>query len=300
MKKFLKKYGILIFVFLVLISIFSFNAYKYLKNAHNLELKDYETREICSKNNLDENMKRFCDEVEKTPVYKIDFYSMFYSTFCQGYYYMTLFIFLLIVIPSINTVCKFMKNNIFKNSLLREGYRTSIFKLFISAYRSALILPILTIIAFIVCYVSTGNFDFMNAVEGNSVSWSINSLKTPVIFMSIYVFKIFVVSLIYVNISLIACRKNQSFIISTITSFLYFIAIEVFLEVVCNMLISNMIFKSDFGILFNILSIFSLFDYYGLFYSILIPVFLLIISFFVVYLLYRNKEKILIECEKNA
>lgn len=207
--------------------------------------------------------------------------------------------FLFITVPSIGVVCSFFKNNILKNALTRQSYKKVMIKLFIKAYKPALILPILTIIAFAVCFFSTGNFDFNNAIQGNLVSWNIDSIKNPILFMGIYTLRIFIVSLVYINISLLICKKNHNFVVATILSYLCFIGIEIFLEVVCNLLIFTVILKSGFGIVLNILAIFSLFDYYGLMYSILIPFLFLIVTTILVYCNYKNKEKLIIECEKS-
>ena len=300
MKKILKNNWLLIIIFLALLSIFLFNTYKYLSNAHQLEKSSIEASEKCSKNNITEAMLEYCEEVEKAPTYKIDFYSMFYSTYSQGYNFMIFIIFLLITIPSIRIVCPFFKNNILKNTLTRQSYRKVIIKLFAKAYKSALLLPILTIVAFIICFISTGNFDFNNAIEGNFVSWSKDSMQSPFLFMFVYTFKIFIISIIYINICLIICKKNHNFVTATILSYLCFIAIEIFLELVGNTLIFTVILNSGFGIVLNILAIFSLFDYYGLAYSILIPLIFFVITSVIVYFEYKNKEKMLIECEKNA
>lgn len=300
MKRILKNNWLLIVVFLLLFLIFLFNTYEYLNNAHMLEKSSLEVSEKCSKKNLTEDMIEYCKEVEKAPPYKIDFYSMFYSTYSQGYNFMIFIIFLLITISSIKVVCPFLKNNILKNALTRQSYRKVIMKLFAKAYKPALLLPILTIVAFIICFILTGNFDYNNAIQGNYVSWSASSIKSPFLFMIIYTVRIFIVSLIYINISLLVCKKNHNFAIATILSYLCFIAIEIFLEVVCNMLIFTVILKSGFGVVLNILAIFSLFDQYGLVYSILIPLVFFIITAIFVYFEYKNKEKLMIECEKNS
>lgn len=299
MKKKIKNNWLLIIVFLLFFSVFLFNVDAYLDNAKMLKTSSLEVSEKCNRKDLDDEMLEYCQEIKNTPTYKIDFYSMFYSTYSQGYNFMIFVVFLLITIPSIAVVCSFLKNNILKNTLTRESYKKVMIKLFSKAYKPALILPILTIIAFIVCFISTGNFDFNNAIQGNFVSWNIDSIKNPILFMVVYILRVFIVSLVYINISLLICKKNHNFVVATILSYLCFIGIEIFLEVVCNLLIFTVILKSGFGVVLNILAIFSLFDYYGLMYSILIPFLFLIVTTILVYCNYKNKEKLIIECEKS-
>ena len=92
MKRILKNNWLLIAIFLLFLCIFLFNTYKYLNNAYMLEKFSFEVSEKCNKNNMTEDMVEYCEEIEKAPPYKIDFYSMFYSTYSQGYNFM-IFIF---------------------------------------------------------------------------------------------------------------------------------------------------------------------------------------------------------------
>lgn len=300
MKKMLKEDSIIFIVLIALLSIFSFNVYKYLLNFNNQREQELEIKNECKQNPpTDLERKEFCMEVEEQPLPKLDFYSMFFSTFAQGYHSITFIIFLLIIIPTVLKMNRFLKNNSFKNYLSRQSYKKTISNLLLNSSKSVLILPILTIIAFVVCYLCTGNFDYENALQGGYVTWSQETMTNPFIFALTYIFRIFLLSILYVNIAICVCKKNHNFFISTIISYLLFLGIEIFLEVFCNMIISNIIFKSDFGVVFNILSIFSLFDYYGLVYSILIPIIFVLISMYIVYSKYKDKEKIIIECEKN-
>mgnify|MGYP003180301813 CR=1 FL=1 len=68
MKKILKNNWLLIIIFLALLSIFLFNTYKYLSNAHQLEKSSIEASEKCSKNNITEAMLEYCEEVEKESI----------------------------------------------------------------------------------------------------------------------------------------------------------------------------------------------------------------------------------------
>lgn len=300
MKKIFKENIIYIIIFIILLSILLVNTKNYIINHQNLIKSENEIRNSCEvttyKTNEEEEK---CKLVKKTPEYKTDFYSMLYSIFTQGFSKVTLMFFLLITIPPIYTVCKFFRNNMLQNYLTRQNYKKIISNLFLKVSKSLLLLPTIAIIAFIICMLYTKNFDYHNAVEGGFVAWQIDSLKNPIIFMIIYTFRLLVISVLYVNIALIVCKKNHNFFTSTILSYLTFCAIEIVLEVFVNMIIFNIIFNSNFGTLFNIVSTLSLFDYYGLLYSILIPISLTIISICILSKVYSNKEQLLIECEKN-
>ena len=53
------------------------------------------------------------------------------------------------------------------------------------------------------------------------------------------------------------------------------------------------------GVIFNIMNMITFNDSYGMFFTILVPLILTIISFLVLIKLYKNKENLLIDCEKN-
>lgn len=300
MKRLIKKNLTNIVIFMFLLTILLINTGNYIVNHQNLLKRETEIRNSCEilvYETKDEEEK--CELIRNTPEYKIDFYSMLYSVFTQGFSKVTLIFFLLITIVPIYTVCKFLKNNMLKNYLTRKSYKKIILDLFLKASKSLLILPTIAIIAFIICMLYTKNFDYQNAVDAGFVAWKIESLKNPILFMLIYIIRLLVISTLYMNIALIVCKKNHNFFTSTILSYLAFCAIEIVLEVIVNMIIFNIIFKSSFGTLFNIVSTLSLFDYYGLCYSILIPIFLMTISIFILAKTYSSKEQLLIECEKN-
>ena len=245
MKEFLKKNWISSLIFLILISILFMNEYKYLKNTNKLENSNREAIEKCNKDEIPENMITFCEEVKKLPNLRPEFYSMFYNTYSQGFNFMIFIIFILVIIQPTKNICYFLKNNVIKNTLTRQKYKKTIVKLFLEAYKPALLLPILTIIAIITCYILTGNIDFNNAIKGHTVSWTLSSMKNPILFSIVYILRIFMISLIYINISLIVCKKNHNFIIATILSYLSFIAIEILLEVIFNTLIFKILLLSD-------------------------------------------------------
>ena len=111
--------------------------------------------------------------------------------------------------------------------------------------------------------------------------------------LSIYMFTIF-----FINIGLIVARKNHSIIVVLIESFLVFLAIDVVIEIVIGTIIGNIIVGGRIS-RFNILNV--LYVNYASNYldMILFPLILLILSFIILKLKYNNKEKFIIDIEKN-
>ena len=105
-------------------------------------------------------------------------------------------------------------------------------------------------------------------------------------------------SILYINLGLISLRKSKNIIITILEAYLLFIGIEIFLEVFLN----NFILYSIFGI--NLFGFLNILDIYTFSYTIgLIPYLslsftIVLLSFIVLKLLYKNKEKTFIEWEK--
>lgn len=118
-------------------------------------------------------------------------------------------------------------------------------------------------------------------------------------FILIYILNNLFTTLIYVNISLIVSRKYHNYFVSLILTFLSILGIQLFLEVVLNGLISGIMFKSDIGIIFNIINSVPFNDSCGIYYPILFTFIVLIITQVILHYSYKNKEKLIIDIEKN-
>lgn len=289
-----------IFSFVILLLILTFNVVGYIKNDRILRQDDNAARKYCDEIQIDDSVGlEKCKLINDTPIYKTDFYSMTYSVFSQGFSVFTYVIFFIITIPFVYAICNAYKNGVLTNLLTRKSYKGALITLFFDSAKTVFILPVIAIIAFIVCYLYTGNFDFNNALNGGFVSWSAQTMQSPVVFMFVYIFRVLCLSIGYLNIAFCVCKKQHNFFVASIVSYLIFIAIELFLELFCNVILLQGVFGTDIGVVLNIISVFSLFDYYGLIYSLLIPFIVVLLTFGVVVNTYWNKESLLIECEKS-
>ena len=105
----------------------------------------------------------------------------------------------------------------------------------------------------------------------------------------------------YVNIGLCVARKHHNYFIAIALTLLSIIGIELFLEVGVSVLIFNIILNNhtNVGILFNIINMVAFNDQYGFGTCMIVPSILMIISSIVVFKFYKNKEDLIIDCEKN-
>ena len=83
-------------------------------------------------------------------------------------------------------------------------------------------------------------------------------------------------------------------------SFLTIIGIELFLEIVVSGIVFGNIFNVNYGILFNIINAIPFNDSYGIVWPVVFSLGMNMIIMFIIYLVYRNKEKLIIDVEKNG
>lgn len=199
-----------------------------------------------------------------------------------------------------------------KHKLLRMSYRKYITCQFVELMKSTWILPFSMLVLFVLCCVFTKNFDFSNAApqilgyapDGNPIVMNniaiinMEFYKYPIQLMITYFLTLFFHSIFYANISFIICRKNKIFLVSLLESFLVFVIIAIISELGLQY-ISSFIFGIDFLVgIFNITGIWIYCDINN-FLAILIYGFLLsLISFLVAKNSYKDKERLLRDCEK--
>ena len=72
-----------------------------------------------------------------------------------------------------------------------------------------------------------------------------------------------------------------------------------FLEIVVNGLIFGLVFKSEVGNIFNIMNLLIFNINYGVSKLLIFTISFFLLTFILVLILYKNKEKLIIDCEKN-
>ena len=102
--------------------------------------------------------------------------------------------------------------------------------------------------------------------------------------------------LIFCNIALCIARKKHNFVSSIILTFITYIGIEILLEVGISNLLLNTVFKVNLSPLISILNMMSFNDNNGIVFPLVTPFIVLLISYIVIYFMYRDKEKLIIDC----
>lgn len=296
MKRFLKN-NILIIVIMVIVSILLLNGgYKSLQEYKGYVNADQQLIKECEKEGT--NQKEWCEEAIKNKDVELDFYTVFADALTWQVQYIGYVAFLIVVIPTMIKVCKKLKYKQIINSNSRESYHSFLKKLLKTAYQYIWVLALLSLIMMIPIMMNTSLNPEYAIIKSHGM-WKSNIIYHPVLFVISYVINVTLYSMIFVHIALLVARKQQKTIPCIIISYVLYLAIEIFLETVVKVIIFQRIFHSEFGMIFNIINVFGMNDLYGVGTLLLLNLCMVLISFALVYLAYKNKEKFVIQCEKN-
>ena len=203
---------------------------------------------------------------------------------------------LFIILPCLYDFCKVLKSKMIVNMFNRDNYYHVLKKCFFSCLQNSFVVIIPLLILLICSYIYSGHFDFTYALNMGNRDFYFKA--NPFIYILLYMLSIYMFTIFFINIGLIVARKNHSIIVVLIESFLVFLAIDVVIEIVIGTIIGNIIVGGRIS-RFNILNV--LYVNYASNYldMILFPLILLILSFIILKLKYNNKEKFIIDIEKN-
>lgn len=204
---------------------------------------------------------------------------------------------LFIIIPACYFITKYFRNRMIVYENNRRSYLKNLLNVFKKSYILSIFPSIILLIVFYFYYKYTGRLSVFE-YEANSIFWS--HIDKPILFIFIYLINLILTNLIYINICILVSRKYHSYFISVILSFLLIIGLQLFLEIVVGGIICRTIFKTEIGILFNIMNAIPFNDYYGVAWPLVFSFSMNLIIIFIIYLVYKNKEKLIIDCEKNS
>ncbi len=304
MKNFLRKYGLMFFtgIFLLGYMIFGVLESNRVQQERIQYSKEYR-EQFCKIHTIVD----FSTEAEKEAYTntcvnyndeynKVNFYILYESEFYNEH--LNIFnglLFFIVVLPIAFYICSLFKNNYLKHFLTRDTYKNFRKKLWKYVCSNILIFPTVLLIAFSLCAILANSFDVNIAEEIGVIT-----LNNPILYVAVYLFDIICFSITYANIFLIAARKNHNPIIALIVSFLLFAGTELFIETSLTkfVYIIDPSQKIDM-FLFSLINPFHFRFELGLVPTILMRLILPTLTSVIVYFCYRNKEKLLLDCEKN-
>lgn len=262
---------------------------------HNTNLKAYETRiHECE---MSGNNDSYCEEVlnSKKPTWNDSFTVL--SEVLNRFNFITYIAPLLIIIISLNNFLYKLKNGTIKNYLTRIDYKDFILKEWFSSLKFVFIIPLYITFLFLIILLITHNLDYSSA---NSDAFWFNFSFFNNIALWIFVFMINMIfqSIFWINLGFICSFNSKNIPLTYITSFLTYLAIWAFLEIVIGQFVGVFLFNNS--LIYEYVSLPTIWNYVGvdnLLVFTLIQFFLAFISFIVFLCIYKNKEKVLINNE---
>lgn len=281
-----------IIIYIILFCIITIPFLLSIHKVHNEYLKNQIIAENAYKKDcINENNSR-CYDLKQYYTHPQSYWELLNSTttfYSQNFYALIV----ILVLPITLIICRYFKNNNFTLEMQRKQYPKIINKIILKSYIPSIIFVTSIAICLIVAYFTTGNTDY-NSYLANFKEKIYNS---TLLYSLIYILKNFLISLIYANITLISIRKNKKFIQTTLITILSIILIEIALEVIIGVLLCNIIFNYDDGLIFNIINGLSYNFDINLTIQICFLLSAFIISFVILKHVYKNKEKIVIDYE---
>ncbi len=297
MKQFIKNNLISIILFLILLSIGLYSTSKYINWYNNYEKIVEKNIQECKDSKIEEQIISCKDIIElSNEKIKSDYFYMT-NEIMRDYSKITYILFLFISLPVLYEVCKIFKNKHLLYELTRENYSNFKNKIIRNSYIKSMILPlsilIIQIIILIYCNGFTTSVYFKDSIM-------IDNIINPYLYFITIIIRLIIISIIYTNIALIVVRKQHDFYIASILSYLLFIGIELILEFLIGVILFDNLFKmSSMELYINIINVFNLNLEKGYMLLYLPIIIVLIITSIILYFEYRNKEKLIIDCEKN-
>ena len=295
--EFLKKNLISIVSMLIILIIFMLSFFSVKKEYDSMYSSQKNLYYSCLENKSD-NCLEYIKEFEENDVKTADTITVFFTSLMeQKASIMNYLLVIFLVVPSLIPFCKICKNKIINNILNRKKYNEFLKETFINCYKNIWIIFIPLLILFIASLIYSGHFNYDYILNSESY-YSFYVYMNPLIYCILYFVSILFFTIFYINLGLIIARKNSNIAIVGIESFLLFILIDIILEIIFGLLISKIIFNS-FSSRYNLLNILNIGYAKNILEMILIPLILVIITFIILKIIYKSKEKFIIDCNKN-
>ena len=303
MKKFIKNNIAVLIAFLILFIFSTILCIRNIKSARINEESRIEGIEVCKEILKHDKYNEIClENIDAKPkkrstlktYYDIINDNVSYNSIslCTVFYFLIPF---LVITSSLYNISKKFKNQDIKNHLTRESYNKYIKEIFLDSYKSVFIWPMITILLFMFSYIiSNGSFEI---IDTNS-SFSYEILSKPVMFMLSNLLNTIFMSFFWNNIALFIVPNTRNYIVSVLESIMIYFGIAL-TNTFFVILLINKIFHKDVE---KYLDFFDVYTYYN---RELIPFNILclsvaLISGLLVYLKYKNKEKIIMKLERNS
>lgn len=305
MKLFFKRRAVFISIIIIFIGwgLFAANEYKSWWNENNYAYDYY----INQCNNEHRDIEKYSDEwcnqiIESGKPVKPDTITVFFDLL--GNYslrYLQIIAPLFIIAMAIWNFHKDLKSENYKNIITRMDYKKYIKKNVLNSLKCSIFLPIFLVYVFVLAYLLSGHFDIKATIAAYPGYLLIDSkyLNYFPIFIFVYICNLIFHSIFWINIGYILTKKGKNIVVTLVSSFLCYIAIFIISE----LFIGGFLLSKLFGIAnamnyLNLANIWVYSDVDNIFILLFYGIFLVITSFSVLLLTYKDKEGVVIENEK--
>lgn len=287
-------------IIILILTVHSF--YKYIDEYYGY---DYEIEVSIYYNNMEECNKKYeswCDTLEYPPTpreefKKLDAKTLYFEVICH---YFTPIVFLLplfIIIIIVSKLHKEFSSGAIKNHLMRESFKEYKRKLDKTIIKISLLLPLCIFLIFIIsCLLTRFNFKVDERVYPIAVynSWNYNNFSLYII---LHYVTLFFACIFYGNISLCFMNKHKNSFVVSLLSYISFFAVGILFLILEYFVVrsplsyySKYLNTADFWVVQGFAEIIG---------KLILAIVLALITFGIKELIYKNKEKVIIENEKE-
>jgi hypothetical protein len=204
---------------------------------------------------------------------------------------------LFVMIPTIVIPHKEFHSGYISNLITRDNYFSILSKNYKRALINSTIIPLSIFSLFVICiFVAGGKIGSATNLYGWIVTVDEKYIEYIYVFLIVYFLNLLLHSIFYINIALFSIRKNYNIYVSILFSYITFLFVNVFFEVIIGSAILPKVFN-----IHNMADTFSLFNIWlydnviSLSFYIIYSLLLVLLSLYVLYKWYSNKEKVLNE-----
>lgn len=264
---------------------------------YNTNCLEYTTNDYNNINESDSKLSSCANYYKLLNREKADTYYIFFATFDEAPPIFPFFSILFVIIPAIYAFhIKVKKGNI-KNILCREKYSKFLRKEYINSLLSSLIIPLSLMLLFILCYKFSGHFDINKTKDlVGEIVYTYNNYLNPNYYMIMFFVNLLLQSIFFINIVYIVDYKSEKILLTYIKSYLIFLGLQILGEVLRKLIVlingtegHHYVYLTNYWTYGDI-------DKFMLI-PLIINLLLISITFYILYRIYSNKEKVLINNE---
>lgn len=301
LEKFIRKNWITIIAVLVFILTIVSGVIKYFNEYYNYSPKYYEDVEKC-KETKDERLCKIVNSIEppEEKLKKEETRNLYFNILYNELN-LTLIAPLIIIIIIIGLYHSEFSSGTIKNRLMRQDMKSYRKRLQKGVLKTALLFPLALLLLFLISgFITKFNFHLLDEIKMQAQydAWNYNNFPLYLLIHSVI---LYIVGVLYGELALFSLNKTKNKLLAIILSYLIFFVASIFLYVIIYaLLVTNLLNINVSSNYFNLAGHWALYTRYENYLITLLSMTLyMVISSIVVYLIYRKKEKVLVNNEKE-